>query len=287
MGCDPISTWLWGSATTTPHGAGGRIGAARPGLVSVGKGRIVVGGDVAVGPVLAQAGRINMMFDLARGECSPGRRRLDAAGLSAAVVAGEVERTRVQLAGLSGSGVEQVEWRVAASLFHQGLAARVLSPVMAAALCQGVGLWAHRLHWDPDRAGGSIALATDQDRAARLAGGPQGAADWVGRGVLDPQEGVLGRVESALSGAGRISARLLRGNAASALVGAAQSLGGQLPGRGWAGRELVGELLARPGLELSGSCTPPGQGRERFVRTTCCLYYRLGGGGLCGDCALG
>lgn len=280
MGCDPISTWLWGSATTTSDGA------ARPGLVSVGKGRRVVGGDVAVGPVLARVGRINMMFELARGECSPGRRRLDAAGLSVAVVAGEVERTRVQLAGLSGSGVEQVEWRVAASLFHQGLASRVLSPVMAAALCQGVGLWAHRLHWDPDRVGGSIALATDQDRASRLAGGLDRAADWVGRGVLDPQEGVLGRVEAALAEAGRVSARLLRGNAASALVGAAQSLGGQLPGWGRAGRELVGELLARPGLELSGSCTGP-QGQGRFVRTTCCLYYRLGGGGLCGDCALG
>jgi len=33
---------------------------------------------------------------------------------------------------------------------------------------------------------------------------------------------------------------------------------------GWqdrAGRELVGAVLARPGLELSGSCAPPGQGR--------------------------
>ncbi|WP_017607720.1 (2Fe-2S)-binding protein [Nocardiopsis xinjiangensis] len=248
-----------------------------------------MGEDVAVGPVLERVGRINMMFALEQAACAPGRRRLDGAGLGVAVVAGEVERTRARLALLSGTGVERVEWRVAASLLHQGLASRVLSPVVAAALCHGVGIEAHRLHWDPERTGGSIALATDQGRAVRVPEGSRvlgGAADWVGRTVLDPEQGVLGRVEAALAGAGRVSPRLLRGNAASALVGAVGALGAGMPGWGRAGRELAGELLARPGLELSGSCTGPA-GQERFVRTTCCLYYRLGGGGLCGDCALG
>ena len=248
-----------------------------------------MGEDVAVGPVLERVGRINMMFDLGQGACGPGRRRVDGAGLGVAVVAGEVERTRAQLALLSGTGVEGVEWRVAASLFHQGLAARVLSPVLGAALGYGVGIEAHRMHWDPERDSGSIALATDQGRAARVPEGSQGlggAAAWVGRTVLDPEQGVLGRVEAALAGAGRVSPRLLRGNAASALAGAAGVLGAQLPQRRRAGQELVRELLARPGLQLSGAYADP-QGQGRFTRTTCCLYYRLGGGGLCGDCALG
>lgn len=244
-----------------------------------------------MGPVLAQVGRINMMFALEQAACVPGRRRLDQAGLSAPVVAGQVERTRAQLALLWGSGVDRVEWRVAASLFHQGLANRVLSPVLAAALCQGVRIQAHRMHWDPGRAGGSIALATDQRYATGVheqGQGLGGVADWVAGTVLDPVQGVLGRVEAALAGAGRISPRLLRGNAASALAGAVFSLGAQLPQWRGAGQELVRELLARPDLQLSGSCTgPAGRGRGRFVRTTCCLYYRLGGGGLCGDCALG
>lgn len=242
-----------------------------------------------MGPVLAQVGRINMMFALEQAACAPGRSRLDEAGLTVPVVAAEVERTRAQLAVLSGTGVERVEWRVAASLFHQGLAGRVLSAVLAAALCHGVGIEAHRMHWDPGRACGSIALATDQRHAARVCEGGRGAvgaADWVGRTVLDPDEGVLGRVEAALVGAGRVSPRLLRGNAASALAGAAFSLGAQLPRWRRAGQELVRELLARPGLQLSGSYIGP-RGRGRFTRTTCCLYYRLGGGGLCGDCVLG
>jgi hypothetical protein len=61
---------------------------------------------------------------------------------------------------------------------------------------------------------------------------------------------------------------LLRGNAASALAGAVRVLG--------AGRELAAELLDRP--PLRGGLTATGR------RTSCCLYYRVPGAGLCGDC---
>jgi ferric iron reductase protein FhuF len=62
---------------------------------------------------------------------------------------------------------------------------------------------------------------------------------------------------------------VLAGNAASALVGTARVLGW-----GW---PLAERALARGWLAgaLAGS-----------RRTTCCLYYRVPGGGLCGDCVL-
>jgi ferric iron reductase protein FhuF len=42
------------------------------------------------------------------------------------------------------------------------------------------------------------------------------------------------------------------------------------------------ELLARESLRGHGRYERP----DRFVRASCCLFYRIPGGGLCGDCVL-
>ncbi|MFC9292677.1 (2Fe-2S)-binding protein [Streptomyces sp. NPDC057011] len=82
-----------------------------------------------------------------------------------------------------------------------------------------------------------------------------------------------------------VSPKVLRGNAASGLVGALRVLIDRVPG----GRavELAAALLADGGA-LAGTGTfihEEGLG-VAFVRRSCCLYYRVPGGGLCGDCVL-
>ena len=230
--------------------------------------------------VLADVGRINMMFTVQEGTCGHDLRCLgtdgDPGGLSPGALAAEVERTRTQLGAQFGRDGSAVEWRVAASLFHQSLANRILSPVIAAALCHGVLLDARRLYWDPDRAGGLV-LHIDQEHTVT---GP--AADWIEKTVLDPRSGVMGRAEHALTGVGRIAPGLLRGNVGSALAGAVGALARARPTHRARAEALADDLLSRPGTGLSGTFTDP----TGFRRTTCCLYYRLPGGGTCGDCVL-
>ena len=91
----------------------------------------------------------------------------------------------------------------------------------------------------------------------------------------------------------RISTGLLTGNAASALVSGLALLAGKLR-PDW--RSLAAHALAQPALRGGGSWggSPehgggPGHGGDGaavFVRRSCCLYYRVAGGGLCADCPL-
>ncbi|MBC7271137.1 MAG: (2Fe-2S)-binding protein, partial [Streptomyces sp.] len=74
------------------------------------------------------------------------------------------------------------------------------------------------------------------------------------------------------------------GNAASALTGAARQLDRWARAEGRpdvAARSgaLTRRLLADPRLTGTGTLTG-----TAFRRRSCCLYYRLPGGGLCGDC---
>ena len=69
---------------------------------------------------------------------------------------------------------------------------------------------------------------------------------------------------------------LLWGNAASALAGGL-NVGPRDPAR----QAIVRELLGRPPLAGTWTSGPGG-----FLRRNCCLYYRVPGGGLCGDCGL-
>ncbi|MFD3683759.1 (2Fe-2S)-binding protein [Nocardiopsis sp. NPDC058631] len=246
------------------------------------------GDRVPVRPVLEDVGRVNTLFALEVEPPGPGWVCVDeAAGGEVAgarqVLPAEVERVRAQLAALSASPGRAVEWRVAASLLHQGMATRILSPVLAAALCHGVLLDAARFRWDPHREG-PLVLRTSQETAAAVTGGGVRAADLVEEAVV---LGVLRTLERVLSGPGRVAPGLLRGNTASALAGAVRSLGADRPERRTEAEALVGNLLERPSLAGTGGYTGvDATGAGVFRRTTCCLYYRLPGGGYCGDCAL-
>ncbi|MYT23087.1 Fe-S oxidoreductase, partial [Streptomyces sp. SID7760] len=82
-----------------------------------------------------------------------------------------------------------------------------------------------------------------------------------------------------------VSPKVLRGNAASGLVGALRVLLDRVPGG--PAVSLAAELLAEGGpLGDAGAFVHEEGLGVAFVRRSCCLYYRVPGGGLCGDCVL-
>ncbi|MFE5585030.1 (2Fe-2S)-binding protein [Kitasatospora sp. NPDC056531] len=166
------------------------------------------------------------------------------------------------------------ELRVAASILHLGLAARFWSVGLGSAVLLGTvptldQAWVRI----PDQ--GPIDLWTPPEPAHGMTGS---LADQLHHAVL------LGQLEplaAAVRAAVPLSARLLLGNAASALAGTLRVLDAHAPGPA---RELVAELLARPPLAGSGTLLTGLRGTT-FRRTSCCLYYRIAPGtGLCGDC---
>ncbi|MCF1509625.1 (2Fe-2S)-binding protein [Streptomyces glomeratus] len=164
------------------------------------------------------------------------------------------------------------EARVAASLAHQGLAARLWSVALGCAALYGrvPDLDPRLLRWDPD---GS---APDDLWLGEVRALPVDGLDAVVR------EGHLVPLTAALSARHRVSARLLWGNAGAALASSVRMIdrwartGGRRDVADRA-RTLAAGLFAHP--DLAGT-VDPATGRRR----TCCLYYRVPGGGLCGDC---
>ncbi|MFJ8079369.1 (2Fe-2S)-binding protein [Streptomyces sp. NPDC096205] len=169
------------------------------------------------------------------------------------------------------------EPRIAASVAHLGLAARLWSIALGCAVRYGrlPDLDPRLLHWDPD------ASAPDELWLAELRPGPPADAAALADAVL------LGHLEplaAALRAEHRLAPGLLRGNAASALAGAAREVDRWAraegsPATGERARALAAELLGHPLLAGTGTLTG-----TSFRRRSCCLYYRLPGGGVCGDC---
>lgn len=86
----------------------------------------------------------------------------------------------------------------------------------------------------------------------------------------------------------RLSPLVLRGNIASALAGAAGMLARSFPDRAEIAGQLAAGILALGPLRGAGEFVQPdaSQPRRFLVRRSCCLYYRVPGGGTCGDCVL-
>ncbi|HUD37402.1 MAG TPA: (2Fe-2S)-binding protein [Streptosporangiaceae bacterium] len=184
------------------------------------------------------------------------------------------------------------ERRVAASLLFQGYAARLLSPQLGCLATHGCvpALPGEDLRW---RQPGTQLIELGLRAPGR--GGIEGPAGAL-LGVIVRQsfDEHLGPLSAALRARVRLPASLLRDNAASALVGALRLLDQVLkhppearlqPGRrlqpGW--RALASIALADPRVAGAGVITG---GEPAFVRRSCCLYYRVDGGGTCGDCPL-
>ncbi len=172
------------------------------------------------------------------------------------------------------------EERIGASVAQQGLAARLWSAALGCAVLYGAlpDLDPRLLRWDPD---GS---APDDLWLTEVGALPADAATLAAV-VLD---GHLEPLSAALRAHHRVAPGLLRGNAASALAGAARQLEQWAhthgrPGTAARARALTAELFTHPLLADTGirTGTPAG---TAFRRSSCCLYYRVPGGGVCGDC---
>ncbi|WP_428950565.1 (2Fe-2S)-binding protein [Streptomyces sp. cg35] len=164
------------------------------------------------------------------------------------------------------------EARVGVSLAHLGLAARLWSPVLACTLLHRILPDTSTVEW----AEGGPAL-----RLAAPTGRPAGCLPSLAEAVYAEVNGPLEELESRLTVT--IAPGLLAGNVASALVGSAAVL---LRARPDLRTELVcltRELLETGRLRGTGRITGPGL---TFRRRSCCLYYRIPGGGKCGDCCL-
>ncbi|MFF9854037.1 (2Fe-2S)-binding protein [Streptomyces litmocidini] len=166
------------------------------------------------------------------------------------------------------------ERRVGASVAHLGLAARLWSVALGPAALHGrfPALDPAELFWD------GAAVSPDDLWWAGSATRPATVAEL--RAAV--QEAHLVPLHEALRRDGNVSPRLLWGNAGSALAGALRELTrwARAHGRPEAAERaavLVSGLLEH--TDLAGTVRGP-----RLRRTSCCLYYRAPGGGLCGDC---
>ncbi|MFH8618891.1 IucA/IucC family C-terminal-domain containing protein [Streptomyces sp. NPDC017979] len=165
------------------------------------------------------------------------------------------------------------ERRVAASIAHLGLAARLWSLALGSAALHGLVpvLDPERLYWTPDRSSPDDLVLTEvHSRPASVAA----IRDVVQVGHLLP-------LSTALRRDTRISPRLLWGNAGSALAGAVRELDA------WARAQRRPEVVERARTLAAGLFDHPDLATTvrgpAMRRTSCCLYYRAGGG-LCGDC---
>lgn len=182
----------------------------------------------------------------------------------AAVLAALVRRVGVRLG--------TAETRVAASILFQGYSARLWSVSLGALVREGCV---------PDLDLDSL-LWRDEDGTVRLhlepAEGWRGARleDVLRRNIIADH---LGPLSTAVHRLCPLADQLLWGNAAAALLGAARMLDGAAAG---AARVVVDRLLAQE--PLRGAVEEGADGSHR--RRSCCLYYRVPGAGVCGDCVL-
>ncbi len=186
------------------------------------------------------------------------------------VLDGRVAAVRAFLAAGTGQDPDSVELRVAASLVHLGLVARVTAPLFGMTLLHGraPALRIRELRWQPTL-GGMFPLSL-----------PLSSPDEAPT-ILD---GAVAELRPLAARFG-VSDHILRGNVASAVGGATNAVSAARPDLAAAARALLADLLGHP--MLAGSAHLEAAGTLR--RHSCCLIYRAApdrDGGLCGDCAL-
>ncbi|GAB20936.1 MAG TPA: hypothetical protein DIW80_10425 [Gordonia polyisoprenivorans] len=177
-----------------------------------------------------------------------------------------VDRVR---AALGVGGTSRVEQRVAASVTHLGLVARLIAPMIAVEALDEppISFTAADLWWQ-DELGGPYPLSVTTaatDARPNLA------------------DGIIGALTDAVGDAFGVSGRTLWGNVASATNSAARLIATARPEHGDLAVAAADRVLAEPHVEDGRLRAGPG-----FRRRSCCLIYRVSGdrGAVCGDCVL-
>ncbi|WP_344919832.1 (2Fe-2S)-binding protein [Streptosporangium oxazolinicum] len=226
-----------------------------------------------VSAAVADVSAISGYFELEVGPIEVGWRPL----IDLAADSGLLRRRIIDVAGRLGTD----EPRVAASILFQGLAARLWSPVVGAVVTHDLLLDLASVHWR-EVSGGPLPLRAERPTGRRILD-PAGVAEPLYRGVLTE---VLEPLAWSVREVVGIAPGLLWGNAASALAGTVRTVVDRCPGFAVRAIALGRELLALGVLRGGGDLVEPVPGQPFFVRRTCCLFYRLPGGGKCGDCVL-
>ncbi|WP_241834449.1 iron reductase [Pseudofrankia asymbiotica] len=185
---------------------------------------------------------------------------------------------RAALAAGGGLATEAVDERVAVSVAQLGVCARLVAPALALAVATGrPPEFSPRLLYWRDRLGGPFPLAL---------GGPPvpvgqattgtGPSDRLGRGLVDGMLlPVVAPIVSAIERHHPVSSKILWGNVASGLAGAAKMIGQAEPALAAPAWGVVDALCAGDGpLRGTGARVAP----ARFGRRSCCLIYRLDSG---------
>ena len=194
---------------------------------------------------------------------------------SPGALAGRIGEVRERLAAAAGCPATAVEFRVAASIAQLGLCARLLSPALgAAAAGQVLSVDAAQARWVP-ALGGPFRLSLADTAVAAEAGAAAPTALLAG-----PVAQIVRAVQAMA-----VSPRVLWGNVASAVNGAATMIAAARPDLAGPAAETAAAMLANPAL----TGTYQGRPLRGFRRRNCCLIYRLSPErpAYCGDCVLG
>lgn len=179
-----------------------------------------------------------------------------------------IDAVRNGLASRIGHDPDLVDLRVAASIAHLGLIARILSPVMAAAACGQLHI-AQALDdlWWQDHLGGPFPLSVTARAGSEIAG-------------LGSTVEVL--TQRIIDSTG-VSARVLWGNVGSAVNSAARLIATSRPELSDIARGVADIYLTDPRIDDGALRAGP-----EFTRRSCCLIYRLTDdrSAVCGDCVL-
>ncbi|WP_432145671.1 (2Fe-2S)-binding protein [Streptomyces sp. bgisy084] len=205
-----------------------------------------------------------------------------------------VAAVRASLAANSGRPPEAVEQRVAASVAHLGLVARVISPALGLAALHGLPsrpLTLADLRWE-SALGGAFRLSLPREAVTPAAA--EGVRHSTGTGSTTRPLSAL--AEDLLAGPVHdlvvafapfsVSRHILWGNVASAVNGAATGITAAAPALASPARAAALAFLQHPQLRNTHTLDPH---NARFTRRSCCLIYRAapgGAGALCGDCVL-
>ncbi|WJY36444.1 (2Fe-2S)-binding protein [Streptomyces sp. P9-2B-2] len=205
-----------------------------------------------------------------------------------------VASVRASLAANYGSPPEAVESRVAASVAHLGLMARVISPALGLATLHGLPsrpLTLGDLRWRSSLSG-AFPLSLPREAVTPA------AAEDVQHGY-DPGSDtrpVSALADDLLTGPVHdlvatfapfsVSQHILWGNVASAVNGAATGITAAAPSLAHPAHATALTFLQHPRLRNTHTLNPH---NARFTRRSCCLIYRAAPGGtgaVCGDCVL-
>jgi FhuF 2Fe-2S C-terminal domain len=216
-------------------------------------------------------------------------------------LAARIGEVRERLAAAAGRPPASVEFRVAASIAQLGLCARLLSPALgAAAAGRALPVDAAQARWIP-ALGGPFRLslpdtALPDTALPDTALPPTALPDTVlaASGVRSSAAAGPAATAELLAGpitqivrtvqAMAVSPRVLWGNVASAVNGAATMIAAARPDLAAPAARAAGALLGLP--VLAG--TYQGRPLTNFRRRNCCLIYRLSPAvpTYCGDCVL-